>query len=67
MCIICEDWESGQLSSRGAFRALGNAIKATKNSGDKLHFMEACDRIVREEVPEPTDDLDYLEDLKEED
>lgn len=53
MCQICEDWESGQLSSKGAFKAIGDAMKTAKTKKQMDHFHAVCDKILSKECPEP--------------
>lgn len=62
MCQICDDWESGQLSSKAAFQQLGQAIKLAKTPDQRNHFMAACGKIVEKEVPEPK--VDEVEDRR---
>lgn len=46
MCLLCDDWNSNQLSSEKAFKLIGQSLQIVENEEDRDHLMELCDRIV---------------------
>lgn len=47
MCIICMEWEKGKMTSREAFRAIGE----TMSSKTRKHLEELSEKILSKEVP----------------
>jgi hypothetical protein len=44
--MLCDSWESNQLSSDKAFKLIGDSLKSVKDKKDRDHLMELCDKIV---------------------
>lgn len=59
MCIVCIDWEKGNMTSAEALRALGEMITTAKPK-EKAHFFKVSEKIMDKEVPmkEADDELD---------
>lgn len=52
MCIICKDWELGKLTSKEAFKNLGEMMEAAKNDAEESkHLFEVYEKILDKEVP----------------
>lgn len=57
MCIICVEWEAGKLTSKEAFRNIGEVV--VKSDAEAKHFFDLTDRILEK-------DLGAMKDLDEE-
>lgn len=54
MCIVCKDWQAGQLTSKEALRNLGELIgmKGEADLDPKIrHYYKAVEKILDKEVP----------------
>lgn len=53
-CLICVEWQSGKLTSKEAFRNLGESLQAA-NENDEYekveHLLELSNKILDMEVP----------------
>lgn len=60
MCKICVEWELNKMTSKEAFRAIGEEMLGKLDLKEQRHLEELSDRIMDKEVPfEETDpDLD---------
>lgn len=47
MCIICAEWEKGKMTSKEAFRAIGE----TMSTSTQKHLEELSEKILSKEVP----------------
>lgn len=47
MCIICIEWEKQKLTSKEAFRAIGEIM----NSQNQKHLEDLSEKILQKEVP----------------
>lgn len=57
MCRICVEWEQGKLTSKEAFRNIGEAINTTDSDNEREHLFGLSERILDKEVaPTETDD-----------
>lgn len=50
MCVICEKWEKGGLSSQDAFKAIGEAMTPKTQK----HLEDLSEKILSREVPLPS-------------
>jgi RNase H-fold protein (predicted Holliday junction resolvase) len=55
-CIICREWENERLTTKEAYRALGEQIGTAKTAEEKQHYMDLSDRILKKDLKE--EDLD---------
>ena len=57
MCILCTEWERERLTSKEAFRAIGEMISTSKDKDQVKHLKELSEKIIQKEVPlNDTDD-----------
>lgn len=57
MCRICVEWEQGKLTSKEAFRNIGEAINTTDDDDTREHLFGLSERILDKEVaPADSDD-----------
>lgn len=47
MCIICIEWEKGKMTSKEAFKAIGE----TMNPKTQKHLEDLSEKILSKEVP----------------
>lgn len=52
MCSICEQWESGKIDSKQAYKLISKEMSARKNMA---HMLKLSERILTKEVPPPTE------------
>lgn len=57
MCIICIEWEKGKMTSKEAFRAIGE----TMSPKTQKHLEELSEKIIQKEVPETETNKDIDE------
>lgn len=50
MCAICVEWEKGKLTSKEAYRNLGEALSATEDETVKSHLMDLSEKILEKEL-----------------
>lgn len=51
MCRICVEWELGKLTTKEAFRNLGELINSTDDEETKDHLFDLSNKLLDEEVP----------------
>lgn len=56
MCRICVEWEMGKLTSKEAFKNLGEAINSSNSDTDRDHLFEVSEKILSKEVPTSEND-----------
>lgn len=49
MCLICVEWEKGKMTSKEAFRAIGESM----NPKTQKHLEDLSEKILAKEVPMP--------------
>lgn len=49
MCVICEKWKKGKITSQEAFQAIGESM----NSKTQKHLEDLSEKILAKEVPMP--------------
>lgn len=54
MCVICVEWEKQKLTSKEAFKAIGEMM----NPKTQEHLEELSEKILAKEVPMPDTDAD---------
>ncbi len=52
MCIICTEWAKQKLTSKEAFRAIGEILHTSKDKAELDHVKELSEKILSNEVPE---------------
>lgn len=57
MCMLCVEWEKQRITSKEAFKAIGEMITPTT----KEHLQELAERIIQKEVPETQTNKDAEE------
>lgn len=57
MCIICTEWEKQKITSKEAFRAIGEMMTPKTQK----HLEELSEKILQKEVPEPETNKDAEE------
>jgi len=55
MCILCKDWELGKLTSKEAFRNIGE-ILISANDKELDHLFELSNRILDSDLDIKTED-----------
>lgn len=56
MCVICVEWQAGKLTSKEAFRNLGEIINSTDDEETKFHLFGLSEKILDKEVGETAAD-----------
>jgi hypothetical protein len=57
MCQICVDWAKGKMTSKEAYRALGELMLGnSERSKENDHYFEVSEKIMAKEVPFTPDD-----------
>lgn len=51
MCIICTEWQKQKLTSKEAFRAIGEILHTSKDKSQVEHLRELSEKILEKEVP----------------
>lgn len=51
MCNICIDWEKQRMTSKEAFRAIGEVLHTSNDKSQVQHAKELAERIIQKEVP----------------
>lgn len=52
MCIICTEWQKQKLTSKEAFRAIGEILHTSKDESQVEHLRDLSEKILQSEVPE---------------
>ena len=64
MCVVCVNYNLGKMSSKEAFRAIGEIIRTEKDPQKIEHAMELSSSIMDDEIPLDQDEVaQSLEDL----
>lgn len=59
MCVICDNWVNGKITSKEAFKALGELIENNKLSiSESEHYFELSEKILDSEVPVRNSDIE---------
>jgi hypothetical protein len=51
MCRICVEWEKGKLTTKEAFKNLGEALNASDSQDERNHLFELSNKLLDKEVP----------------
>lgn len=51
MCIICVEWQKGNITSKEAMRNIGEALLVADSQEAREHFYEVTDMILDKELP----------------
>lgn len=51
MCILCTEWEREKITSKEAFRAIGEMLTTSKDKDQIKHLEELSEKIIQKEVP----------------
>lgn len=62
MCIICQEWEKQRMTSKEAFRAIGEVLYGEKDPKKVEHLTDLSNRILEKEVPTSESNLDIDQD-----
>jgi hypothetical protein len=60
--MLCIEWQKERLSSKEAFKAIGEMINSTTDQKKIAHLMELSDKILSKEVPDGETDSDIEQD-----
>lgn len=52
MCYLCIEWEKQRMTSKEAFRAIGEILHTSKDKNELAHVRELSEKILSSEVPE---------------
>lgn len=51
MCAICIEWEKERLTSKEAFKAMGEVIGITEDENVIQHLQDLSEKIIAKEIP----------------
>lgn len=51
MCIICIEWEKGKLTTKEAYRNMGEALSTTEDEAVRNHLFELSEKLLESELP----------------
>jgi hypothetical protein len=60
MCLVCAEWQKGNLTNKEALRNLGEFIRAPRedNGEDNAHYYKVVDDIMEKELGKLEEDAD---------
>lgn len=50
ICIVCLDWQKGKITSKEAYRNIGEIFSSTKNKETKAHLLDLSEIILEKEL-----------------
>jgi hypothetical protein len=56
MCVICIEWEKGKLTTKEAYRNMGEVLSTTEDEEQKNHLFELSEKLLESELPKTTSD-----------
>jgi hypothetical protein len=51
MCLICLDWQKGNMTSKEAFSAINEIVSTEKDETKLKHIFELSNKILEKEAP----------------